>query len=685
MLQIPNSADVPRRLRSINFLLVRGIVLALATILAVAGVSALVRHLLRPENIAKARLQRDGYAVSEAAVFQAIARDDSLALVRFKTARVSLLALNEKGWTPYEVALRNDQLDLLDTLAGLEAVPKLAPKVLEECFVQALQRDALDTAAFLLKRGVSPDVEVEPGLPALVWSMMADKEKAVDFLLKNKANIKLGSKAGTPLVLSYTQGNFGLFDRFLSMGADPDQLDMNGRGLGALSVQDDRVDFTRRLLKAGVDVNKAGAKDGLSMLEAAFRLRKEAVFLELVGAGGKLSSVDAQGRTFLARVTEERDYHWMECLLSHGVNPNQRISGKGDPLWWSSYQHGDPRGAELLLGRGADINSVDGSGVKPIDLAIQRDSYPVTRYLFAHGAKTSDKLWGLLESKNYDLLRLVVANGADVLKRNAAGLTPLSFAIRRGDVTGAGLLMEYGARYEKAERPDGHSLLEWALAHRELPIAEFLVKQGAAVNEPVQKLHADFLGSFKGNGTLQFHLKGDSNVTPLMIAAGSHQMDMARFLLAHGAKRYQWTKRYRTDPVTFAIRADDLPMAQLMLGREPDVDGNYQRKIVVSRNDQRARFYKDGELVYSTQCSTGKSGYRTPGGTFVITDKSRLRYSSLYGAAMPYFHRLSGSAVGMHEGYVPGYPASHGCIRLPSHYARIFFEHTKVGDIVVVE
>ena len=69
----------------------------------------------------------------------------------------------------------------------------------------------------------------------------------------------------------------------------------------------------------------------------------------------------------------------------------------------------------------------------------------------------------------------------------------------------------------------------------------------------------------------------------------------------------------------------------------------------------------------------------------MITDKAKLRYSTLYGAAMPFFMRLSGSAVGMHQGNCPGYPASHGCIRLPYTYAKAFFGVAQVGDIIVVE
>lgn len=686
MPQPSHSGELQAPLLRINFVLVRGIILSCLTLAVVAGLAVVVRHLLKPETIAKVRLERAGYKAEAPATFQAIEREDSLALVRLKTAGISLLSRNDLGRTPYEMAIRTDHLPMLEALASLDAVPKLEASVFESCLTEALQRNSLATAAYLLQQGTNPNLEVEPGLPALAWSIATKRDAALNLLIEHKANIKSESKLGTPLWLAYSQGNDALFDRLLSLGADPHQLDLSGRLLGARAVLEGREAYVRRLLAAGLSPNAVG-KDGVSMLEAAFQKRAEPVFLELIRAGGDLATLDAKQQTFLERATAERDYRWMEVLLKRGVDPNLRTAGNRQPLWWSSYEQGDPVAAELLLKAGADISAQAGdAGQTPLELAIERDQFRVTRYLFGHGAATSNQLWGLLQGKNYDMMRLVMANGDDPNARNPGGMTPLAYAVRVGDVTAASLLVEYGARFDKSDRPDGQSLLEWALAHRHLELIELMVSQGANVNEPLVKpLHPDFLASFKANGNLLYHLKGDSNVTPLMVLAGSHQLDAARFLVEHGAKRSVWTRRNRTDPVTFAIRSENLPMAQLMLGREPELDGKYQRKVVVSRSEQRARFYRDGELVYSTRCSTGKSGYRTPGGTFVITDKSRLRYSTLYGAAMPFFHRLSGSAVGMHEGYVPGYPASHGCIRLPYEYAKLFFEHTRLGDIVVVE
>jgi lipoprotein-anchoring transpeptidase ErfK/SrfK len=99
---------------------------------------------------------------------------------------------------------------------------------------------------------------------------------------------------------------------------------------------------------------------------------------------------------------------------------------------------------------------------------------------------------------------------------------------------------------------------------------------------------------------------------------------------------------------------------------------------------QQASLWKDGRLVLTSPISTGRDGYPTPMGRFVITDKQRLRNSSIYKVPMPYFMRLSCSEVGMHAGVVPNYPASHGCIRMPESAAIKFYHAVDEGTLVSI-
>lgn len=108
-------------------------------------------------------------------------------------------------------------------------------------------------------------------------------------------------------------------------------------------------------------------------------------------------------------------------------------------------------------------------------------------------------------------------------------------------------------------------------------------------------------------------------------------------------------------------------------------------QLVVSLPDQRVTVYKGGKPIASSRVSTGKRGHRTPSGIFSIIQKNRRHYSNIYrGAPMPYMQRITWSGIALHAGVVPGYPASHGCIRLPKPFARSLFSYTNKGAHVVV-
>lgn len=134
--------------------------------------------------------------------------------------------------------------------------------------------------------------------------------------------------------------------------------------------------------------------------------------------------------------------------------------------------------------------------------------------------------------------------------------------------------------------------------------------------------------------------------------------------------------------------------------------------IVINLSEQKAFFYKGGKLVGVSAVSTGREGFQTPAGNFKIIQKNKDHVSNLYGdyvdaagnvvvrnvdvkkdpkppgtefkgAPMPYFMRIHGG-VGMHAGFLPGVPDSHGCIRMPEKMARIFFENAPLGTPVRV-
>lgn len=107
--------------------------------------------------------------------------------------------------------------------------------------------------------------------------------------------------------------------------------------------------------------------------------------------------------------------------------------------------------------------------------------------------------------------------------------------------------------------------------------------------------------------------------------------------------------------------------------------------IVISLPEQLAYVYRNGIRIGVSTVSTGKPGYETPTGVFTILQKQREHFSNLYdNAPMPFMQRLTWDGVAMHAGRIPGYPASHGCVRLPYAFSEKLFGATTRGMTVVI-
>src|SRR4029453_5184085 len=107
--------------------------------------------------------------------------------------------------------------------------------------------------------------------------------------------------------------------------------------------------------------------------------------------------------------------------------------------------------------------------------------------------------------------------------------------------------------------------------------------------------------------------------------------------------------------------------------------------VIISIDKQHLTLYSDGQPIAHSRVSTGVPGHPTPTGVFSVIQKDRWHRSNLYdNAPMYYMQRITWSGVAMHEGLLPGVPASHGCIRLPREFAARLWGVTKLGVRVVV-
>ncbi len=158
------------------------------------------------------------------------------------------------------------------------------------------------------------------------------------------------------------------------------------------------------------------------------------------------------------------------------------------------------------------------------------------------------------------------------------------------------------------------------------------------------------------------------------------------------------------------LRTQDKPVisARLMERVNPD-----NSRILVSLSKQRAYLMVGEEVVIDTPVSTGKRSGMTPTGNFTVLEKNRDHRSNIYGsfvdskgrtvregvstkidsapsgtrfvgAPMWYFMRATWQGVGLHVGHLPGYPASHGCIRMPEEIAPLFYRNVKIGTPIKI-
>jgi hypothetical protein len=117
----------------------------------------------------------------------------------------------------------------------------------------------------------------------------------------------------------------------------------------------------------------------------------------------------------------------------------------------------------------------------------------------------------------------------------------------------------------------------------------------------------------------------------------------------------------------------------------PDIAPQGPVMVIISLTTQRAYAYRNGVPIGVSTVSTGKPGKETPTGVFTILQKAVKHRSNKYSnASMPFMQRLTWDGVAMHAGNLPGYPASHGCVRLPAGFAKLLFGITSLGLTVVI-
>jgi ankyrin repeat protein len=633
-----------------------------------------------PRDRALGEISQAGIEPSGNALLQAVADQDSTRAGWLLDVGVYTEQRDARGRTPLRIAIENRDVrsvfKLLDAKADVNAMTADHVSVLGV----AVELGETAIAEKLLSAGAHTDGLMPDGEKILPWAIRHGRLTFARAMLKSGADPHLKDRIGNPLLhVAMEAGRRDLMESLIALGADPGTTSATGETTVQIAFRQGWLDALPQLAAAGADPNARGA-DGLTLLDravAAGDSDKIALLLK-IGADPNARHPSSGSVSPLEKILMKGDLALFRVFLDHGPNPPM---GSWDAWLWKAFERRDHEAARLLLAHGAKASKRDRHGLLLFEVAALRRQGSFVKMLADFGCPAGDALYLSSARGDRDMVSLLISCGVPInATRIPSRDTPLGVAIRNRQDPVVSLLIHHGAEVN-LRLPEGQTPLHLAIATGCQLAVRDLLAAGADPNTPFNvPVTPDFLHHVRP-GVMRWVLKNDRNVTPLMMAADSGVIPTARYLIKAGAKMEVRTRSTKLWPINFASRRSDVKMMRLFLGRDPLRE---ERRIEIRLTEQRARIYdSDGKEIFTTRVSTGKKGFDTPTGEFVITNKYRDWKSTLYqDASMPYFQRLSCGDFGLHQGYVPGYPASHGCIRVPEGNAAKFYTMTQAGDRV---
>lgn len=356
------------------------------------------------------------------------------------------------------------------------------------------------------------------------------------------------------------------------------------------------------------------------------------------------------------------------------------FEGKDDTPLHLAVRRGLQSSAAWLLSAGVLPDVVDAAGDTPLHVAASTGRVDIVRLLLQHGANpqrlnsSGKTAWDLAWEAGMEAM-------LDLLKPSLLDLQALlTEAIQAGEAEKVDWLLRQGVDLNQQDF-SGQSPVIWAVLERQIGLLYVFLKHGADPDAPLKRpLHPRWIQQLtRQQSKLTYYLQRESGLTPLMIASAIGDADAVRLLLQGGASKSRVTAKHRRTAINFAADSGRIDILQALVRTE-----NNPYFVRVSISSQQAQIYRDGKLIESSAVSTGRPGHRTPKGDYVVTSKHRHWISTIYHTPMPFFLRLNQSAIGLHQGHLPGYPASAGCVRLPAGKARKFFEMLPLGTWVQI-
>ena len=406
-----------------------------------------------------------------------------------------------------------------------------------------------------------------------------------------------------------------------------------------------------------------------------------------LAAGIDPNTTDAEGHPALLAAALSHDWDLVTRLLDSGADPKKADPHGVTPLM-AAASAGHPAAVKALRDHGADPLATDENGRTACHYAIAARQTAVLQQLLDSGVPIPGPTRDgrspaslALETNDRSVIDVVLARQSGQVSWDATARAAFAAALFERDVSFGKVLLSKFAGYP-AEDDAAQPLLAYAVARDDRLQLQTLLDCGANPNVVLDKPGDPVFHDLLPANFVRFYVEKEPGMTPLDVAAGLNRVECIKLLLAKGANKNQLTSKSHFYALYFAAWAESPEALQILLGNAPSRD---ETRIEISLANQRATFIKDGVQILSTEISTGRAGFDTKTGEYVITDKHLEHHSTLYhNASMPFFMRLSFQAFGLHEGYVTGRPASHGCIRLPGEVARRLFKDAPIGTWVSI-
>lgn len=645
--------------------------------IAAIGATGFLASCDSPRNAALRELSTAGIEVSGRSLVHAVSRRDRLLTCRLLESGVYTEQRDPHGRTPLAIAVDHGDLEGVAALINAGANVNAKHPDGSSILGSAIAAGDPSLISALLAAGARTDGLMPDGDHILPSAIRHGRLDLVRNLMTSGADPHLRDSHGNPLLHVAMQARRrDLVESLIDLGADPGATNAKGETTIHLALQHGWTNLVPKLAAAGADPNALGL-DGFTLLERSLESGNtdQTVLFLKVGADPWFAPPESGRLSPFEAAFEACDLGRLSLLLDHRALPSdglERWAGR-------AFERRNLPLTRFFLARGARLDA-DQSCLLPVEVACAERSADFLKLFLDYRFPIGRALEACCLRGDHEMAGLLLAAGADPSwTLTPSRVTPLSIALGRGHDRLAALLIQYGADPDLL-LPEGQPALHLAIAKGCHRTVRAILDRGGDPNAPfLTPVSPDFLKQVRP-GVMRWVLRMDRNATPLMLAADSGNVQTARYLMRAGAKSNVRTRVSSLWPINFASRRGDVRMMRLFLGRNPHEE---ERWIEIRLSEQRARvFDAKGQELLATKVSTGRKGYATPTGEFVITNKHRDWTSTLYHARMPYFQRLSCGDFGLHQGVVPGYPASHGCIRVPAGTAAKLFALTQTGDRV---